>query len=47
MTLEQAKEITNDDGTLKEVNYEFVELRLGNHCNVQCGLAILTHLLGG
>ena len=36
MTLEQAKEITNDDGTLKEVNYEFVELRLGNHCNVQC-----------
>ena len=36
MTLEQAKEITNDDGTLKDVNYEFVELRLGNHCNVQC-----------
>ena len=36
MTLKQAKEITNDDGTLKEVNYEFVELRLGNHCNVQC-----------
>ena len=36
MTLKEAKEITNDDGTLKEVNYEFVELRLGNHCNVQC-----------
>ena len=36
LTLEEAKEITNDDGTLKEVNYEFVELRLGNHCNVQC-----------
>ena len=28
MTLRTAKEITNDDGTLKEVNYEFVELRL-------------------
>jgi organic radical activating enzyme len=36
LTLEEAIENTNDDGTLKEVNYEFVELRLGNHCNVQC-----------
>ena len=36
MTLEDAKKITNDDGTLKEVKYEFVELRLGNHCNVMC-----------
>ena len=36
MDLDYAKSITNDDGTLKKVDYEFVELRLGNHCNVQC-----------
>ena len=36
MDVEHAKSITNEDGTLKEVEYEFVELRLGNHCNVQC-----------
>ena len=36
MDIDHAMSITNKDGTLKEVNYEFVELRLGNHCNVQC-----------
>lgn len=35
-TEEQAIRITNADGTINEVEYEFVELRLGNHCNVAC-----------
>ena len=35
-TEEQAIRITNADGTINEVDYEFVELRLGNHCNVAC-----------
>ena len=30
----KAIEITNADGTINEVSYEFVELRLGNHCNL-------------
>lgn len=33
---DRALEITNEDGSLKELNYEFVELRLGNHCNLAC-----------
>ena len=36
MDIEYARSITNEDGTLNQVEYEFVELRLGNHCNVQC-----------
>tara|TARA_R110002074_G_scaffold123683_1_gene259477 strand:- start:95831 stop:97024 length:1194 start_codon:yes stop_codon:yes gene_type:complete len=32
----KAIEITNADGTINEVSYEFVELRLGNHCNLAC-----------
>ena len=31
-----AKKVTNNNGSLKEVNYEFIELRLGNHCNLAC-----------
>jgi organic radical activating enzyme len=31
-----ALEITNKDGSLKDLDYEFVELRLGNHCNLAC-----------
>lgn len=34
-TEEQARAITEPDGTIP-VNYEFVELRLGNHCNLAC-----------
>ena len=34
--LENAKSITNTDGSLKELNFEFVELRLGNICNLAC-----------
>ena len=33
---EDAIKLTNIDGSLKEVNYEFIELRLGNHCNLAC-----------
>jgi organic radical activating enzyme len=33
---ERALEITKEDGSLKELDYEFVELRLGNHCNLAC-----------
>ena len=32
----RAIEITNKDGTINDVSYEFVELRLGNHCNLAC-----------
>ena len=35
-TLEDAKKITNSDGTLNKLDYEFIELRLGNHCNLAC-----------
>ena len=27
---------TNPDGTLKELNYRYIELRLGNVCNLKC-----------
>jgi organic radical activating enzyme len=33
---EDALKITDRDGFLKLVNYEFIELRLGNHCNQAC-----------
>ena len=35
-TEEDARKVTNDDGTITEVDYEFIELRLGNHCNTIC-----------
>lgn len=31
-----ALKITNEDGSLKNLDYEFIELRLGNHCNLAC-----------
>ena len=31
-----ARSVTNEDGSLDEVQLEFVELRLGNTCNLQC-----------
>jgi sulfatase maturation enzyme AslB (radical SAM superfamily) len=34
--LEDAQSITQKDGTLTEVNFEFIELRLGNICNLAC-----------
>jgi sulfatase maturation enzyme AslB (radical SAM superfamily) len=34
--LNDAQRITQDDGTLTEVNFEFIELRLGNICNLAC-----------
>jgi len=34
--IEDAKNITKEDGTLTEVSFEFIELRLGNHCNLAC-----------
>jgi organic radical activating enzyme len=33
---ERAIKITNLDGTINDVCYEFIELRLGNHCNLAC-----------
>ena len=35
-SIDDAREITRDDGSLTEVKYDFVELRLGNHCNLSC-----------
>jgi len=35
-TVESAKERTNEDGSLNVVDLEFIELRLGNTCNVKC-----------
>lgn len=35
-TIEQAKSLTAPDGTIANINLEFVELRLGNICNVKC-----------
>ena len=35
-TEEQARQITNKDGSINDVSYEFIELRLGNHCNLAC-----------
>lgn len=36
LTEDDARKITNEDGSLDEVPLEFVELRLGNTCNLQC-----------
>ena len=35
-SIEDAQRITHTDGTLDEVNFEFIELRLGNICNLAC-----------
>ena len=35
-TVEVARDATESDGTMKDVQLEFVELRLGNVCNVAC-----------
>jgi len=35
-TIDVANEITESDGTIQDPQFEFVELRLGNTCNVQC-----------
>jgi organic radical activating enzyme len=34
--IDGAKENTNDDGSLKELDYKYVELRLGTVCNLKC-----------
>lgn len=34
--LQQAREITNIDGSINDVQFDFIELRLGNTCNVKC-----------
>jgi hypothetical protein len=36
LSYEDAKKSTNADGTIDKVEYEFIELRLGNHCNLAC-----------
>ena len=36
LDIDTAKEITNTDGSLEHIPLEFVELRLGNTCNLQC-----------
>lgn len=36
LTENDARAITNEDGSLDNVPLEFVELRLGNTCNLQC-----------
>lgn len=35
-SIDDAQRITQADGTLDEVNFEFIELRLGNICNLAC-----------
>ena len=35
-TIDSAKQITDNDGTISKIDLEFVELRLGNICNVKC-----------
>jgi hypothetical protein len=34
--IEEAKNRTNEDGSLNKVDLEFIELRLGNICNAKC-----------
>lgn len=34
--IDGAKENTNDDGSLKELDYKYIELRLGTVCNLKC-----------
>lgn len=35
-TESDARVVTSADGTIENINFEFVELRLGNHCNLAC-----------
>lgn len=35
-TIDRAREITDETGRIEDPQFEFVELRLGNTCNVQC-----------
>jgi hypothetical protein len=35
-TIEEARDRTRKDGSLKDIDLEFIELRLGNICNVKC-----------
>lgn len=35
-TYDKAKSITSDDGTIEDPQFDFIELRLGNVCNVKC-----------
>lgn len=35
-TLAHARSITNDDGSIDDIKFDFVELRLGNLCNLAC-----------
>lgn len=35
-SIDDAIKITRDDGSLDSVKFEFIELRLGNHCNLAC-----------
>ena len=35
-TVDVARSATDEDGYMKEVQLDFVELRLGNVCNVAC-----------
>lgn len=35
-TIEEARSRTRKDGSLKDIDLEFIELRLGNICNVKC-----------
>lgn len=35
-TEEKAREITSADGTIEKPQFDFVELRMGNTCNVKC-----------
>lgn len=34
--IDSAKENTNEDGSLKKLNYKYIELRLGTVCNLKC-----------
>ena len=35
-TIDKAKSITSNDGTIANIQFDFIELRLGNVCNVKC-----------
>ena len=35
-TIDKARYITSNDGTIANIQFDFIELRLGNVCNVKC-----------
>lgn len=35
-SIDDARKIIKEDGSLLDINLEFIELRLGNHCNLAC-----------